>query len=230
MRVISLKSNTKLIKGAEYIADSFNNTNTGNRWNSHRVSIRGYGSYQCKNFTDINGDPLPAINYVNPNRPVYERVNANSLSKNDIIVCNSDRYKYLVKGGKYRITEVNHQSEYSAKIKLEGYNRWIRWSSWSFRKLSLQETRELALSQIFDQPENFSVEFVRKFDKEQNQIKVLLQTISKSIMDPYRHNLDIIDWGIHKEKNQKLTREDFKDILDKPLSEVLELYQNSLNQ
>jgi hypothetical protein len=229
MRVISLKSNTKLIKGCEYIADSFNNTPTGNRWGGHRISIRGYGGYQCKNFTDVNGEPLPEINYINPNRVIYERTYANSLNKNDIIVCNSDRYKYLVKGGKYRIVDTDIRSEYSANMKLEGYNRWIKWNSWSFRKLSLQETRDLALSQIFDQPENFSVEFIRKFDKEQNQIKILLQTIAKSILDPYRHELDVIDWGIHKEKYQKLTREDFQDLLNKPLSEILELYQNSFN-
>lgn len=229
MRVISLKSNTKLIKGCEYIADSFNNTPNGNRWNVHTIYIRGYGRYQCKNFTDVNGNPLPAINYVDPNRPVYERVGANSLAKNDIIVCNSDRYKYLVKGGKYRITDIDVRSDYNSSIKLEGYNRWIKWSSWAFRKLSLQETRDVALSQIFDQPENFSVEFIRKFDKEQNQIKILLQTIAKSILDPYRHELDVIDWGIHKEKYQNLKREDFEDLLNKPLSEILELYQNSLN-
>lgn len=47
MRVISLKSNTKLIKGHEYIADSFNNTPNGTGWSSFRIYIRGFGSYQC---------------------------------------------------------------------------------------------------------------------------------------------------------------------------------------
>lgn len=178
MRVISLKSNSKLLKGVVYEADSFNNTNTGSRWDQHRVRIQyptgGYGSYLCKNFTDTNGNALPAINYVNPNRQTVERFDINALKANDIVVCNSDRYKYLVKGGKYRISEVLNLNTWSAEIKLEGYNRKIRFTTWAFRKLSLQETREITLSQIFNQPENFSVEFVRKFDKETNKTKILV--------------------------------------------------------
>ena len=66
-------------------------------------------------------------------------------------------------------------------MKLEGYSRSITFSNWAFRKLSLQESRDLALSQIFNQPENFSVEFVRKFDKEANKTNLrLLCLISKT--------------------------------------------------
>lgn len=229
MRVLSLKSNTKLVKGFEYIADTFNNIDNGSKWNNLRINIRGYGGYLCKNFTDIDGNPLPQINYLNPDRHVIQRFNALELAKNDIIVCKSDRYKYLVKDGKYRITDVIHKNQYNVLIKLEGYNRFIKWNSWAFNKISLQETRDIALSQIFDKPENFSVEFIRKFDKEKNKTKILLQTIAKSLLDPYRHQLDIIDWGIHKEKYQKLNREDFKDILDMSLSEILDLYENSID-
>lgn len=229
MRVISLKSNTKLIKGHEYIADYFNNTPNGTGWSSFRIFIRGFGSYQCKNFSDINGNPLPQVSYRNPNTPTYTQFDCRTLQINDIIVCKSNRYKYLIKDGKYRISEVNIINNYHALIKLEGYNKWIGWRSHNFRKLSLQESRDLALSQIFDQPENFHVEFVRKFDNEKNQTKVLLESIAKSILDKNRHHLDVIDWGIHKEKYQQLTREDFNDILQKPLAEILELYENSSN-
>jgi hypothetical protein len=235
MRVISLKSNTKLIKGHEYIADSFNNTTNGTGWVSFIIKIRGFGSYQCKNFSDINGNPLPQVRYRNPNIPRTEQFDCRTLQINDIIVCKSNRYKYLIKDGKYRISEVNIISNYHAIIsnyhalmKIEGYNKWIGWNSHNFRKLSLQESRDLALSQIFDQPENFSVDFIRKFDKEKNQTKILLETIAKSIIDKNRHYLDVIDWGIHKEKYQELKREDFSELLQKPLAEILELYENSL--
>jgi hypothetical protein len=232
MRVISLKSNTKLLKGVAYDADSFNNTSTGNRWDNHRIRIKfpsgGYGSYLCKNFTDTSGNPLPKINYVNPNLPPVERFDVTTLKANDIVVCNSDRYKYLVKGGKYRISEVANANTWTAQIKLEGYNRNIRFTTWAFRKLSTQETRDIALSQIFNQPENFSVEFVRKFDKENNKTKILLQSLAKSILDPYRHQYGVLDWTIEKTRYQDFKKEDFDELMSMPLSEVLKLYENSL--
>jgi len=113
-------------------------------------------------------------------------------------------------------------------MKLEGYTRWITFSNWAFRKLSLQESRDLALSQIFNQPENFSVEFVRKFDKEANKTKVLVQAIAKSILDPYRHHYDVLGWTIEKTKYQGLKNEDFAEIMNMPLSELLKAYENSL--
>ena len=64
--------------------------------------------------------------------------------------------------------------------------------------------------------------------KENNQVKILVETIAKSIIDPYRHQLDVVDWGIAKNKTQSLKRSDFEDILQLPLSEVLKMYENSL--
>lgn len=228
MNVISLKSNSKLIKGHQYIANSFNNTiNATLSWYDGSIYIRGFGRYQCKDFTDTSGNPLPQINYTNPTNTLTPSFNVRTLKVGDIIVCNTNKYKYLVKDGKYKISHINFKNQYTTQIKLEGYNTWINWSYY-FRKLSLQESRDLALSQIFDQPENFSVDFIRKFDKEKNQTKILLETIAKSIIDKNRHYLDVIDWGIHKEKYQELKREDFSELLQKPLAEILELYENSL--
>ena len=232
MRVISLKSNTKLLKGVAYDAESFNNTNTGSRWDQHRIRIKfpsgGQGSYLCKNFTDTSGNPLPQINYVSPNHTPIERLDVTTLKANDIVVCNSDKYKYLLKGGKYRVLEVADANTWTAQIRLEGYSRFIRFNNWSFRKLSLQETREIALSQIFNLPENFSVDFIRKFEKENNKTKILLQALSKSILDPYRHEYGVLDWTIEKTKNQDLKKDDFNEIMNMTLSEVLKLYENSL--
>lgn len=231
MNVISLKSNKKLLKGVVYEAESFDNTpKSSGRRHRQYIRIKGFGSYLCKNFTDTNGKPLPNIAYTNPNSTPAsnDRIDVTTLKKNDIIVCKSDRYKYLIKGGKYRIEGVKDANTWRALVKLEGYARWIQFSNWSFRKLSLQESRDLALSQIFNHPENFSVEFIRKFDKESNQTKVLVQSLAKSILDPYRHQYDLIDWTIEKTKYQGFKREDFNEILKMPLSEVLEAYENSL--
>ena len=171
---------------------------------------------------------MPQINYVSPNHTPVERFDVTTLKANDIVVCNSDKYKYLLKGGKYRVLEVADANTWTAQIRLEGYSRFIRFNSWSFRKLSLQETREIALSQIFNQPENFSVDFIRKFEKENNKTKILLQALSKSILDPYRHEYGVLDWTIEKTKNQDLKKDDFNEIMNMTLSEVLKLYENSL--
>lgn len=232
MNVISLKSNKKLLKGTTYEAESFDNTPAPGKRHRNSIYIKGFGWYLCKNFTDTSGNTLPQINYVSPTSSRHsttnDRIDASTLQKNDIVVCKSDNYKYLIKGGKYRISEVRNANTWRAQMKLEGYTRWITFSNWSFRKLSLQESRDLALSQIFNQPENFSVEFVRKFDKEQNKTKVLVQSIAKSILDPYRHQHDVLGWTIEKTKYQGLKTEDFAEIMNMPFSEVLKAYENSL--
>jgi len=59
----------------------------------------------------------------------------------------------------------------------------------------------------------------------------LIETLAKSILDKYRHKLDIIDWGL--EKNGaifSMTREDFEPLMDKPLREILEIYENFSNE
>ena len=231
MNVKSLKSNRKLIKGHTYETEYFNNDNTNNnaRWYFGRILIKDIGTYRCGDFTTSDGQPLPQINY--DVRVKKEPIKASDLKKGDIIVCKSDnRFKYLIKGGKYRIEGVKANPGSwggGGDIKLEGYKRWLAWNEWNFRKLSLQESRDLALSQIFDQEENFSVEFKRKFEQSKDKERVLIETIAKSILDKYRHELDVLDWGIEKNgQTYNMTREDFEPLMDKPLREVLEIYEN----
>jgi len=237
MKVKSLKSNRKLIKGHTYETDYFSNdpNNVGNnRWYLGRIYLKDRGYYQCEDFTTTDGQPLPQIIY--DVRSNIEPTKVSDIKKGDIIVCKLDgRFKYLIKGGKYRIEDVNVTSTTSYQtigdIKLEGYKRWLSWNTWNFRKLSLQESRDLALSQIFDQEENFSVEFKRKFEQSKTKEKILIETLAKSILDKYRHELDIIDWGI--EKNgliYSMTREDFEPLMDKPLKEIIQIYENFSNE
>lgn len=238
MKVKSLKSNRKLIKGHIYDTEYFNNNQAASstaRYYLNRISIKGLGHYNCSDFTTTDGQPLPQINY--DVRVKVDPIKASDLKKGDIVVCLSEhRFKYLIKGGKYRIQDirVNTNPGYtggwnSGDIKLEGYKRWLSWNNWNFRKLSLQESRDLALSQIFDQEENFSVEFKRKFDQAKQKDKILIETVAKSILDKYRHELDIIDWGIEKNgQTFNMTREDFEPLMDKPLREIIEIYENFL--
>jgi len=238
MKVISRKGNRKLLKGHVYETDFFNNdqtqTNQNYRYSYKRISIKGRGWYSVDDFTQTDGQPLPKTIY---DRQVkVEPTKITDIKKGDVLVCLSDqRFKYLIKGGKYRIAEVritNESSSWSASwsggdIRLEGYNRWLMWSNWNFRKLTLQESRDLALSQIFDKEENFSVEFKRKFELKSDKDVVLVETLAKSILDKNRHELSVLDWGIEKSGGHfKLTKEDFSHLMDKPLKDILEMFDN----
>ena len=56
---------------------------------------------------------------------------------------------------------------------------------------------------------------------------VLIETLAKSILDKNRHELNVIDWGIEKSGgNFKLTQEDFKHLMDKPLKEIIQMFDN----
>jgi hypothetical protein len=233
MKVISKKGNRKLLKGHIYDTDFFNNdqtqVNQNYRYSYKRISIEGRGLYNVDDFTQTDGQPLPNILY--DKRVKVEPTKITDLKKGDVLVCLSDqRFKYLIKGGKYRIAEVritNGGSWSGGDIRLEGYNRWLMWSSWNFRKLTLQESRDLALSQIFDKEENFSVEFKRKFELKSDKDVVLVETLAKSILDKNRHELSIMDWGIEKSGGHfKLTKEDFSHLMDKPLKDILEMFDN----
>jgi hypothetical protein len=237
MKVIAKKGNRKLLKGHAYEVDFFNNDSNNNsqgyRYAYKRLSIPGKGWYNCDDFTLTDGNPLPPTTY--DKRVKTEPTKITDLKKGDIVVCQSDsRFKYLIEGGKYRISDIRVQSSgswSSGDIRLEGYNRWLMWSPWSFRKLSLQESRDLALSQIFDKEENFSVEFKRKFEQKENKDQVLIETLAKSMLDRHRHELGLVDWACEKSGGHlKLSPEDFNHLMDKPLKEIIEMFDNFQNQ
>jgi hypothetical protein len=237
MKVISKKGNKKIIKDHVYEADYFNNdplsvnSTSNNKYLYKKIHIKDIGWYTLSNFKLEDGGEFPEKIWDNLHRNV-ESNKITDLKKGDIVVCLSDAdYAYLIKGGKYRISDIivdpSQYSWYSSgKILLEGYNRWLSWSPWKLKKLSLQESREIALSQIFDKEENFSVEFKRKFELVENREKVLIESLSKSIMDKNRHFLSVVDWAIQKSSaHLKLERSDFDCLMDKSLGEILEIYE-----
>jgi hypothetical protein len=86
----------------------------------------------------------------------------------------------------------------------------------------------VALSQIFDKPENFSVESVSKIKQQKtqsNKDKIVFDCLIRTLIDKNRHGLDIIDWTIDKNPNVGLTREDFKNIMDMKLSDIIEIME-----
>jgi hypothetical protein len=215
MKVIFIGKSKKLITNHIYDVDYYNP-------NNYNISLVGLGRYYKKNFLLANGDVLP-------NQPFDSRKESTDkdrdLKKGDLVFCKSDHFKYLLNGSIYRVSSVEKINNYRNIITLEGYSRKLNFN-YNFRKLNTKEVRSISLNQIFDKKENFSVEFVSKFKQVKNKNKILIDFLSKSILDEKRHHLDIIDWGCKLSGNYKIQREDYKDLLDKKLSEIIEIIEN----
>lgn len=232
MRVICKVNTTKLVKGSTYEVIRLWNKNAGPR---SRVSIKGLGSYVVKNFTQMDGTPLPQIDWedqsLKSNINTGYIQNPENLKEGDIIACRWDS-KYLDSGKKYKISEVRTtEKSYShsttkykeTKIKIEGFNRWL--NPYRFRLLNQEESRDLSLNEIFDIPEGFSVDrSIRKIDglDESKKRKVILGIIFNSILDGYRNNLSIVDWAIQKTgKKWDLNQDDLTPYLNLTLEEII---------
>jgi hypothetical protein len=110
-------------------------------------------------------------------------------------------------------------------VKFVGIGRKMKVNGWNFRKLNPDESREISLSHILDGEE---VKIITSSDKRnielvENKDDVLLKILAKSILDPHRHNLSIIDWGCSKHGDKlSLDSSDFEPYLNMSLSDILE--------
>lgn len=219
MRVICLKNSKRLIKGCTYTIDyMFNNTH--NRYNNGYLGLEEItGSHSVNNFTDMNGNPLPNID------TTKDRVNYKlDVKSGDILECIVDRYKTLLKGGYYKIESIDkHKS-----VKFVGLSRKILINYWNFRKLSTSEVRDLQLNDLL---KNIKPNIVQtsKIDKLKLSGKsdiILMETLSKSILDVNRHYYSILEWGIQKNSGSyKIKKEDYNKLLDMKLSDILKLIE-----
>ena len=196
-------------------------------------------------FSLDKAKPLPEIDIPIPanfyNR--FELLKGEDVSKGDIIVCMRDNYKTLVKEGMYRVEEINRKvtprTSYSGTIlhplveyyiKFEGVKRKLKLNGWCFRKLTTAEARELALNQLlFDETTGLiTTNDTRKIDLVQDKNLELLKIVSKSILDPNRHGLKILDWGIQQvSKKTEVTADDYEALLNMSLKDILELIETN---
>jgi hypothetical protein len=242
MNVICKKGTTKLVKGHSYEVISMNNSTTSTY---KSVRLKDFGSYSVKNFTTTDGKPLPEIDIPLPTNFYYrfELLKGEDVSKGDIIVCTQDRYKTLVKDGMYRVEEINRKvtprTSYSGAIltpyvdytiKFQGVKRKLKLNGWCFRKLTTAEARELALNQLlFDETTGLiTTNETRKIDLVQDKNLELLRIVSKSILDPNRHGLKILDWGIQQvSKKTEVKVDDYEDLLEMSLKDILDLIETN---
>ena len=242
MWVICKKGSTKLVKGHSYEVVSMNNS-PASTYKS--VRLKDFGGYSVKNFTTTDGKPLPEIDIPLPanfyNR--FELLKGEDVSKGDIIVCMRDNYKSLVKEGMYRVEEITRKvtprTSYNGTIltpyveyfiKFEGVKRKLKLNGWCFRKLTTAEARELALNQLlFDETTGLiTTNDTRKIDLVQDKNLELLKIISKSILDPNRHGLKILDWGVQQvSKKTEVKVDDYADLLEMSLKDILDLIETN---
>ena len=136
----------------------------------------------------------------------------------------------------YRIDEIVEKSRqkkgwnnvvhtsHDRTIKFEGIQRRLKFSSWRFRKLTPQESRELSLGSLLDGEEVkiIKTKDIRKIDMVLNKDLELLKNLSKSIIDEGRHHLSIIDWACYKTGNvMGITIDDYESLMNMTLKDIL---------
>lgn len=233
MIVISKKGSTKLIKGHKYEVQRIRNS-----MNKGFIHLKGIGSsYICDNFTDVDGNELKKIDWQSPIEK-EKRLEFEQLKVNDILVCKSGGYTTLMLGFKYRIVDLKVSTKTIAgwngvprayttkKVKFEGSNRYYDYNTWKFRGLTLDESREDRLSVVLDnEVKSYSVDVInRRINIVADKDAVLIRALSKSINDPYRHALDVVDWACQKSSPKlKIKREDFNHLSKMSLEDILKI-------
>lgn len=236
MIAVCKKPTKRLVKGVRYEILNLYNDGTNSKWQEGTVEIKDIGRFTVENFTDIDGKPLPKINIIVP-RVQVENLTFESLKVGDILVCKSDSYKTLGKGCMYQIEDLKVKNftkvgwnkqpyTHSEKsIKFVGIPRTLKFSSWRFRKLTPAETREISLNSVLHgkDPEIVKSKDIRKIELTANRELELMGALSKSIIDPNRHHLTIVEWACQKSGNNLgITKDDYSALLNMSLKDILE--------
>lgn len=242
MIVTSKIENKRLLKGHRYEVQDLWNSGTNQRWIEGKVHLIGFGRYSVDSFTDDNGNPLPKINYSSNTTQNPRFIKFEDCEEGEILICNTEHYKTLTKGLMYKIQSLksvefevkgfnnNKYTRVENSIKFEGINRYFKFNGYSFRKLTPGESREISLSSILnnEEPNIIKTKDIRGIDFSLNKEKVLMETISKTILDKNRHHLSIIDWSCQKIGDKlKIKPDDFNELLNMTLSEILEKLENT---
>lgn len=240
MIVICKVSNKKLLKGHRYEVFELWNSGKNQRWLEGKLHLKGFGRYSVTSFTDSSGNPIANIDYKSSSVSTQQILRYEDVSEGEVLICTSDRYKTLAKDRMYRIEKLQKKETQrgqgshtwihrECKVKFEGVNRTIKFSGWSFRKLTPEELREISLNTILHdkQPDIIKTSKIRKIDLVPNKEKSLMNFLSMSILDTNRHHLSIVDWACQKTGEKfGITPEDYKSLLELPLKDILEKINN----
>lgn len=247
MKVLCIKNNSKLVKGAIYDVLSINTLPPTNG-RTHRPNIRtSVGLFSANYFKSVDNSDLPQINWEDPaytsikNESSSYIKDVRTLKKGDIVVCKWGTSKFFEKGKMYKVSDILYKvkqkttyngatyNDIEQKIKIEGYNRWLM--TFRFRECNAQEKRNISLSGLFDEEvktvDLTDIKKSRKIDRLQDSEKnrVLLTTLLAGIMDPSRNTLSSTEWAAQKKgKNYDIIEKDFQPLLNKKLSDIIKMF------
>jgi hypothetical protein len=245
MIVVSKVNNGRLVKGAKYEVWEIFNSKSSKQQHSQTISIKLNDDssplryYFIDYFELEDGKPIPNIDWQSDElkKDIYEKTNTwidiNSKA-GDLVVCCSNEYKNLIIGEKYKIIDIKNTTKGSwrsdtIKIKLDGSNTY--YSSYNFRKCTLEENRQISLKLLTDK--NSIEELIKKNNTKQRKFdllttaeknKLLYRVLFDAALDTFRNNLSILDWAIQKiGKKYFLVKDDFNEIIeDGSVMKVLE--------
>lgn len=234
MVVICKKQTKRTVKGLKYEADALWNSpnNRHKRGGSGVIRIEGIGTFSVKNFTTSSGNEIPTIDFDNRNLS-FINTKITDISVGEILVCIS-HYKTMALGGFYKVETIiskdvpgyNGQIYKSHYIKFEGISRSLKFSPYSFRKLTQQEQRDMAINNVFDVDANIIKHTkINKLEFLENPNLILIKSLSKSIIDSNRHHLSILDWACQKNSDIKISPSDYNELLEMPLKDILNLIE-----
>lgn len=232
-------SSKSTVKGAKYEVLKLSNKRdpSNSKWFFPRVIIEikdGVNtSLSVKNFTQLDGTPLPEENYTSPkfdNIPSWKDGyidDDNMVKKGEYVIYKLNLSKSLVNGSIYKISDVKvNKGRWSSDIyiKIDGQSRWL--SSRSFRKLSLREARDINLKEVLEQETGVAkIDLsIRKIDRlsEIEKTKILVSTIVQSMLDVNRNNMTILEWAINKVgKQYDINEDDLNQILSKSIKTIV---------
>ena len=247
MNVISIKSTKKLNKDGVYKVAFLRNQNVQNSLYftpTVRIYLRDNSiqTFPLSSFKPESGVSFPDITWVDSdyqqmlNEREQVKIDKN-LKSGDYVVPVHDSLKTLIKGRKYKVTEVvtkDHITQSGVvswseiKIKLEGSQRL--YIAYNFRKCTSQEVREIGLKELFDeQSETEKVNrFKRKFDylSDDEKKSTLVEMVMESATDRYRNQKSVLDWAVEKTGSKYSVKiEDFDPILELSLKSILEIIE-----
>ena len=234
MFIVCKSQSKRLIKGNSYEVECLLNSGKNRAWLEGKVKLKGVsGFFSVNSFTDNSGNPIPKVDIGSIVSNTIQSLKFEDLKVGDILICTTDRYKTLLKDGYYKIeslSSVQRTTYYKEnRIKLSGVKRILKFCSWSFRKMTTQELRDANLDELLhNKPVPvFNKPITRKLDHIDNKNKALLEVLSKSILDPNRHKLSIVDWACVKSGDKLgVKKEDFSEILELPLKDILQYFDN----
>lgn len=243
MKVISLKNTSKLVKGSVYDVLRLDNKSNGRYFRPKILIKLNENGIVCwcniSNFKLENGDDIPEIIWTDPSFESYSdhrnlRIDKDNPPKvGEYVKYKNSSHKSLETGKIYQISQIKENKTVgfsggtyvNYEIKVEGSSRFIK--SYSFRKCSTQELREISLNQVMELSTG-----VCKVDKSKRKIdsleedekkKVIMKHFLMSCVDNTRNNLSIIDWACSKlGPKLSLKKDDFDFIMDMSVKDIID--------